>query len=67
MVAQETMMPAVLVGAADVNDDFESLDNKISPPKEIGPVNSATVEVTVVDVNAEVNRKLQAIEAMDLM
>ncbi len=67
MVAQETMIPAVLVGGADVNDDFKSLDNIISPPTEIGSVNSATVEVTVVDINAEVNRKLQAIEAMDLM
>ena len=66
-VAQETMMPAVLVGTADVNDDFESPDNDISQPTEIGPVNSATVVVTVDDVNAEVNSKLRAIEAMDLM
>ena len=64
--AQETML-AVLVEIADVNDDIESPDNIISPPTEIGPVNSATVEVTVVDVNTEVNRKLWAIEAMDLM
>jgi hypothetical protein len=55
------------VGGADINDDFESLDNKISSPTEIGPVNNATVEVTVVDIHAEVNRKLQAIEAMGLM
>jgi hypothetical protein len=66
-VAQETMMPAVLVCTADDNDDFESPDNDISRPTEIGPVNSATVEVTVDDVNAEVNSKLRAIEAMDLM
>ncbi len=60
-------MPAVLVGTADVNDDFEGPDNIISPPTEIGPVNSSTVEVTVVDVNTKVNRMLRAIEAMDLM
>jgi hypothetical protein len=66
-VAQETMMPAVLVGTADVNEDVESHDNSISPPTEIGSVNSATVEVTVDDVNAKVNSKLRAIEAMDLM
>jgi hypothetical protein len=66
-VAQETMTPAVLVGTADVNEDVESHDNSISPPTEIGPVNSATVEVTVDDVNAKVNSTLRAIEAMDLM
>ena len=68
-VAQETMMPAVLVGTtAHVNEEFESHDNSIiSPPTEIGPVNSAIVEVTVDDVNAKVNSKLLAIEAMDLM
>jgi hypothetical protein len=51
------------VGTADVNDDFKSPDNKISLPTEIRPVYSAMVEVTVVDVD----RKLRAIEAMDLM
>ena len=63
----EMMTSSVLVGTADGNDDFESPDNNISQPTEIGPVNSATVEVTVDDVNAEVNSKLRAIEAMDLM
>ena len=29
------MMAAVLVGGADVNDDFERLDNKNSPPTEL--------------------------------
>ena len=66
-MAQETMMLAVVVGAADVNDDYKSPDKKISPPTEIGTINNARVEVTVVDVNAEVNRKLRAIEAMGLM
>ena len=66
-MAQETMMLAVLVGAADVNDDYKSPDKKISPPTEIGTINNARVELTVVDVNAEVNRKLRAIEAMGLM
>ena len=42
-MAQETMMPAVFVRTADVNDDFESPDNDISQPTEIGPVNSAAV------------------------
>jgi len=52
-VAEETMMSEVLEGTAD--DDF-------SQSREIGPVNSATVEVTaetievtVDDDNAEVN------------
>ena len=68
-MAQETMMPSVLVGTtADFNEEFENHDNSIvSPPTEIGSVNSATVEVTVDDVNAKVNSKLRAIEAMDLM
>jgi hypothetical protein len=65
--ARGTMMPAILVGTADVNDDFKSPDNKISLPTEIRPVYSAMVEVTVVDVDTDVNRKLRAIEAMDLM
>ena len=63
----EMMTSSVLVDTADGNDDFESPDNNISQPTEIGPVNSATVEVTVDDVNTEVNSKLRAIEAMDLM
>jgi hypothetical protein len=64
-VAEETMMSEVLEGTAD--DDF-------SQSREIGPINSATVEVTAetievtVDaVNAELNRKLRTIEALDLM
>jgi hypothetical protein len=64
-VAEETMMSEVLEGTAE--DDF-------SQSREIGPGNSATVEVTaetievtVDDVNAEVNRKLRTIEALDLM
>ena len=64
-VVEETMMSEVLEGSAD--DEF-------SQSREIGPVNSATVEVTaetievtVDDVNAEVNRKLRTIEALDLM
>jgi hypothetical protein len=68
-VAQETMMPSVLVGTtADFNEEFENHDNSIvSPPTEIGPVNNVMVEVTVEDVSAKVNGKLLAIEAMDLM
>jgi hypothetical protein len=64
-VAEETMMSEVLEGTAD---------NDFSQSREIGPVNSATVEVTaetievtVDDDNAEVNRKLWTIEALDLM
>jgi hypothetical protein len=64
-VAEETMMLEVLEGTAD--DDF-------SQSREIGPVNSTTVEVTVEtidvtvdDVNAKVNKKLRTIEALDLM
>ena len=66
-MAQETMMPAVLVGTVDVNEEVKSHDNCINPPTEIGPVNSATVEVTVDDVNAKANSKLRAIGVMDLM
>ena len=54
--AEETMMSEVLEGTADIDVSQDT--------REIGPVNSATVEVTaetvevtVDDVNAEVNRK----------
>jgi hypothetical protein len=64
-VADEMMMSEVLEGTAD---------NDFSQSREIGPVNCAmvevtveTIEVTVDDVNAEVNRKLWTIEALDLM
>jgi hypothetical protein len=64
-VAEVTMMSEVLEGTAD--DD-------VSQSREIGPVNSTTVEVTVEtidvtvdDVNAKVNKKLRTIEALDLM
>jgi hypothetical protein len=65
-VAEETIMSEFLEGTAD---------NDFSQSREIGPpVNGATVEVTaetievtVDDANAEVNRKLRTIEALDLM